>query len=116
MAKKTGIKLIDEYKKKPSKKGACPVCGAPGGKYKCEECDWGVEELGKEYSTSLKDPVSTIMEARFNYSALKKERNELDEKVKGLIENNKKLSELVEAYLFSDRAVQTVSAALSPTH
>ena len=101
MAKKTGINLIDEEEAKKAKPGKyagkCPVCGAPGGKYRCAECGWGVTELGPDFSTSLKDPVSTIIHAKFSYGEIKKENAELREKVEKLLENNRKLSELAES-------------------
>lgn len=100
MVNKTGISLVDESpgrKKKPAKGGKCPVCGSPGGKFGCESCGWGMEELGPDFRDSLKDPVSTIMHARLSYSDMKKENAELKKKTESLLFNNSRFSELVEA-------------------
>ncbi len=75
----------------------CPVCGAPGGKDKCVECGWSVEELGAVFSDSLKDPVTTLINAKERFVALKQENKRLEGHVKSLIINNDKFSELVQA-------------------
>jgi len=100
MGTRAGIKLIEEgsgKKAKGKKGGKCPVCGAPGGKYKCEKCGWSVEELGPDFSTSLKDPFYTFMHARLSYADMKKRSKNLQELVSSLIANNRRFSELVEA-------------------
>jgi hypothetical protein len=100
MGKGAGIKIIEEVssKKKPGKKdNACPACGAPGGRFKCKECGWCVEEMGPEYGGSTKDPVSAIMHARMSYTEMKNDIKSMREKFESLILNNKRFSELVEA-------------------
>ena len=102
MARGMEVELKDEddsYKERPSKAaraaGVCPVCGMPGGKYRCRECGWGIEELGPELSTSMNDPVSTIMHAKLSFSAIRKENEELRQKLDALMTNNRKLTDLV---------------------
>ena len=73
----------------------CPVCGAPGGKERCVECGWSVEELGAVFSDSLKDPVTTLINAKERFVALKADKKRLEDHVKSLIINNDKFSELV---------------------
>jgi hypothetical protein len=75
----------------------CPVCGAPGGKERCVECGWSVEELEGVFSDSLKDPVTTLINAKERFIALKQEKKRLEDQVKPLIINNNKFSELVQA-------------------
>jgi hypothetical protein len=99
-AGRAGIRIIDGgsgKKPKPSPDKACPACGAPGGARRCDVCGWGVEEMGPDISASLTDPVSTIIHARMSYSDLRRESKELARKVKSLLDNNRKFSELVEA-------------------
>ena len=99
MAKKERVEIVEEEPARKADIGddACPVCGAPGGKLRCGECGWGMEELGAELSTSLDDPVSTIMKARMSFSDMKKNYIRMKEQVDSLARNNKKFSELVEA-------------------
>ncbi len=100
MGTRAGIRIIEEgsgKKAKERKGGKCPVCGADGGKYKCEKCGWSVEELGPDFSTSLKDPFYTFMHARLSYADMKKRSKNLQELVSSLITNNRRFSELVEA-------------------
>jgi len=100
MAKKPGIEILEEenvsVKSRKEKDNECPVCGNPGGRYECEKCGWGIKALGRDFSTGLKNPVSTIMHARMSYNDLKEQNKRLEERVESLMTNNGRFSELVQ--------------------
>ncbi len=75
----------------------CPICGAPGGKYSCKECGWCSDDAKPVFSDSLDDPVSTITKAKQSYMQMKRENNDLRQRLKTIMLNNNKFSELVEA-------------------
>ncbi|MBN2330190.1 MAG: hypothetical protein JXC85_00065 [Candidatus Aenigmarchaeota archaeon] len=86
----------------------CPVCGAPGGKQRCAECGWSVEELGAVFSDSLKDPVTTLINAKEKFLSLKQDKKRLEENVKSLMINNNKFSELVQAMAAEIQRIKSV--------
>lgn len=75
----------------------CPLCGAPGGKEKCAECGWSIEELGEVFSGSMNDPLTTLINAKEKFLSLKQDNKRLEDSMKSLVMNNNKFSELVQA-------------------
>ncbi len=98
--KKAAIEVIDETEVKRRKKvtgNVCPMCGTPGGKTNCNNCGWGIEDIGPDYSVSSGDPVTTLQKARHEYGSIKLEIKEMKEQNEALIANNRRFTELVEA-------------------
>lgn len=100
MANKRGIKVVEGIpfvKKKTIKKPSkCPVCGAPGGEYQCDDCGWAVEDI-EDSDSIMMDPLTTIMRAKESYIQARRENMDLKRKVEALIVNNQKMTELIEA-------------------
>ncbi|MCD6496469.1 MAG: hypothetical protein J7K54_04305 [Candidatus Aenigmarchaeota archaeon] len=94
---KTAIEIIDESEKKPASENVCPVCGAPGGREKCDKCGWCIEELGPDYSIADGDPVTTLQRAERTFKSAKEELIQLRKENKALMLNNQKFAELVES-------------------
>ena len=96
-----GISLVDEgdyfsRKNREAKLQAkCPVCGSPGGRFKCEGCGWGISNLTGKDGSPLYDGASSAPREGAAFSDVRRENDELREKVKGLLVNNRKLTELV---------------------
>ncbi len=96
-----GISLVDEgdyfsKKEKEAKLQAkCPECGSPGGRFRCESCGWGISNLTGKGGSSMGDRSSSTMLEGTAGAGAKMENGELREKVKGLLINNQKLTELV---------------------
>jgi hypothetical protein len=105
------IEVIDETseKKKKAKVNECPVCGAPGGKTKCEKCGWSIEELGPDYGIRSGDPVTTLQRAERTFNSVKEELKDLREQKKALLVNNQKFSELVESMEMQLKAMRADS-------
>ena len=100
MAGKPKIEVIEEDRtnsKAVPKGNACPICGAPGGKTACEKCGWSLAELEPDFGPTTKDPLSTIMHARISYAQIKKELQDIKDRIEPLLNNNQRFSELVEA-------------------
>ena len=96
-----GISLVDERdyfseKERQAKlKAKCPACGSPGGRFRCESCGWGISNLTGKGGPSMSDGASSTMLEGTAGADAKRENGELREKVKGLLLNNQKLTELV---------------------
>jgi hypothetical protein len=97
--KKSAIEVIEEDtgKKKAAPGTECPVCGAPGGRLKCDECGWSIEELGPDYDIRSGDPVTTLRRAERTFKSVKDELKALRAEKEALLTNNRKFSELVES-------------------
>jgi len=96
-----GISLVDEgdyfsKKEKEAKLQAkCPVCGSPGGRFRCESCGWGISNLTGKDGSPLYDGASPGVREVAVRGDVKRDNDELREKVNGLLLNNQKLTELV---------------------
>jgi len=96
----SAIEVIEEdtgKKGKGSADNACPICGAPNGRLKCDKCGWSIEELGPDYSISGEDPVKTLSKAKHTFKAMKDELRNLREQNIALMTNNQKFAQLVES-------------------
>ncbi len=97
--KKAAIEIIDETSDKKNKPAGneCPLCGASGGKLKCKECGWSIEELGPDYDIRSGDPVTTLHRAERTFKSVRNELKDLRAQKEALIVNNQKFSQLVDA-------------------